>query len=210
MSIPPNHALSRAWYPLCLGRQVFSCIPAKTDNLRSHNKFLTTCSASSLILEVMKFLRYIITLVCLVAPFIATADEESIAKAKDAANPPIAADLQSLQGTWEGGEVGNQYQKIIITITGHALHFHRDTNFWFETTITLPTGTDPKQLHATIKGCPPSQADSIGKVARAIFKIEDGTLTLVPISDDPEGTPKSFADAEAKKLTRYELQKVKP
>jgi len=158
----------------------------------------------------MKLLRYIITLVCLVAPFIATAGEESTAKAKGAVNPPTATELKSLQGTWAGSEVGNQYQKITITITGDALHFHRDTNFWFETTITLPAGTAPKQLHATIKSCPPSQADSIGKVARAIFKIEDGTLTLVPISDDPEGTPKSFEDAEAKKLTRYELRKVKP
>ena len=47
--------------------------------------------------------------------------------------------------------------KITITITGNSFHFHRDTNFWFETTITLPAGTDPQQLHATIKDCPPSQ-----------------------------------------------------
>jgi hypothetical protein len=49
--------------------------------------------------------------------------------------------------------------------------------------ITLPAGKDPRQLHATIKGCPPSQASSIGQVVRAIFKIEDGTLTLATGSD---------------------------
>ena len=87
------------------------------------------------------------------------------------------------------------HQKITITITGNSLHFHRDTNFWFETTITLPAGTDPKQLHATIKGCPPSQADSIGQVVGAFFKIEDGTLTLATIGDDAEETPKSFEAA---------------
>ena len=48
--------------------------------------------------------------------------------------------------------------KITITITGNSLHFHRDTNFWFETTFTLPAGTDPKQLHATIKGCSPPES----------------------------------------------------
>ena len=101
------------------------------------------------------------------------------------------------------------HEKITITITGNAFHFHRDTNFWFETTITLPVVTDPKQLHATIKDCPPPQGDSIGKVVGAIFKIEDGTLTLAAyaMSDQP---PKSFEAAEEKGLTRYELRKVQP
>jgi uncharacterized protein (TIGR03067 family) len=155
----------------------------------------------------MKLLRHIITIVCIVASFIANAGEQLTAKAKGAADQPTAVELQLLQGTWEGVLVGdNAQQKITITITGNSLHFHRDTNFWFETTITLPAGKDPKQLHATIKGCPPSQADSIGQVVRAFFKIEDGTLTLATIGDDAEETPKSFEAAG----TRYELRKVQP
>ncbi len=103
--------------------------------------------------------------------------------------------------------VGDQAkQKITVTITGNSLHFHRDTNFWFETTITLPAGKDPKQLQATIKGGAPSQSDSIGEVVRAFFKIEDGTLTLATMGDDAEETPKSFETAG----TRYELLKVQP
>ncbi len=94
--------------------------------------------------------------------------------------------------------------KITITITGNALHFHRDTNFWFETTMTVPSGKDPKQLHATIKDCPKSQADSLGQVVVSIFKIEDGTLTLASGNGDGEA-PKSF---EATGLNRYELRKV--
>ena len=100
----------------------------------------------------------------------------------------------------------NAHQKITISITGNSLHFHRDTNFWFETTITLPAGKDPKQLHATIKGCPPSQGVSIGQVVRAFFKIEDGTLTLAAIGGAEE-TPKGF---EAAVENRYELRKVQP
>ena len=72
-----------------------------------------------------------------------------------------AAELQRLQGTWEGVKEGD---KITITITGNSFRFYRDTNFWFETTITLPAGTDPQQLRATIERCPPSQNSSIGKV----------------------------------------------
>ena len=153
----------------------------------------------------MKLLRHIIAIVCLVATFIANAGEQLTAKAKGAVNQPTAVELQLLQGTWEGVLVGDKArQKITITITGNSLHFHRDTNFWFETTITLPAGTDPKQLHATIKA--PPQVASIGQVVRAFFKIEDGTLTLATIGDDAEETPKGF-DAAG---TRYELRKVQP
>jgi len=159
----------------------------------------------------MKLFRHIIAIVCLVATFIANAGEQLTAKADGAVNQPAAVELQLLQGTWEGVLVGDEaHQKITITITGNSLHFHRDTNFWFETTITLPAGTDPKQLHATIKGCPPSQGVSIGQVVRAFFKIEDGTLTLVTIGDDAEETPKSFEATEDQGLTRYELRKVQP
>ena len=155
----------------------------------------------------MKQFRHIITIVCVMAPFIAHAGEQPTAKAEGAANQPTAAELQSLQGTWEGVQVGDKaQQKVPITITGHSLDFHRDTNFWFKTSMTLPAGKVPKQLHATIKGCPPSQDSSIGQVVRAIFKIEDGTLTLATIDDDAEETPQSFEAAEA----RYELRKVQP
>src|SRR5688572_8247395 len=163
--------------------------------------------SNRLTLDAMKLLRHIITIVCLVATFIANAGEQLTTKAKCVVNQPTNAELQLLQGTWEGVMVGQEKDgKITITLTGNSLHFHRDTNFWFDTTITLPAGKDPKQLHATIKGCPPSQADSIGKVVRAFFRIEDGTLTLATIGDDAEETPKGFEAAG----TRYELRKVQP
>jgi uncharacterized protein (TIGR03067 family) len=156
----------------------------------------------------MKLFRPIITIVCLVATFIANAGEQLTAQAKCVVNQPTNAELQLLQGTWEGVMVDAAHQKITITITGNSLHFHRDTNFWFETIITLPASKDPKQFHATIKGCPPSQADSmIGQVVRAFFKIEDGTLTLATMGDDAEETPKGF---EAAIGNRYELRKVQP
>ena len=133
------------------------------------------------------------------------------------ANPPTAAELQRLQGTWEGFALGQETpggpfvksaDTITITVTGNSFHFHRDTNFWFETTITLPAGTDPQQLHATIKGNAATQgSNAIGKVVVAIFKIEDGTLTLAARGDGSEETPISFED---EKVTRYELRKVQP
>lgn len=161
----------------------------------------------------MKLPRPIIALVCLVATFLAMAGEEPTAKTKGAVDQPTAAELQPLQGTWEGAAVGEgSHQRITVTITGNSLHFHRDKDFWFETTITLPAGTNPRQLHATIKGCPPSQASSIGQVVGAIFKVEEGILTLATGGDgsgEPP-TPKSFEAPEDKGLTRYELRKAQP
>lgn len=121
------------------------------------------------------------------------------------------SELQRLQGTWQGVVVGDQSDaKYTVTITGNSLHFHRDAKFWFATTITLPAGTDPRQLHATIRDAAPGQESSVGEVVVALYKIEDGKLTLAPMSGGDEGTPKSFEAAEEKGLTRYELRKVRP
>ena len=139
--------------------------------------------------------------------------------AQTAAEPgtptPIAAELKPLQGYWEGEGAGG---KCSITITGNSLHYRAGTNWW-KTTFTLPAGTDPQQLHATIKRCAPPPTrftpqcwwwDSIGKVVVAIFKMEDLSLTLAARGDGDEETPKSFEATEDKGLTRYELRKVQP
>lgn len=155
----------------------------------------------------MKLFRHSITLVFTLATCLANAGDQPATPGECTANQPTTVELQPLQGTWEGVMVGQEKDgKITITITGNSLHFHRDTNFWFATTITLPAGKDPKQLHATIKSCPPSQADSIGQIVRAFFKIEDETLTLATVGDEAEETPQGFEAAG----TRYELRKVQP
>src|SRR5580765_4351322 len=64
---------------------------------------------------------------------------------------PIAAELKPLQGDWEGEGAGG---KCSITITGDSLHYRVGTT-WYKTTFTLPAGTDPQQLHATIKDSSP-------------------------------------------------------
>ena len=109
-----------------------------------------------------------------------------------------AVELNRLQGYWEGEGAGG---KCSITITGNSLHYR--VGAWYKTTFTLPAGTDPQQLHATIKRC--SYPDSIGKVVIAIFKIEDETLTLAYLQTG--AAPKSFEDEEA---DRFKLLKFQP
>lgn len=104
---------------------------------------------------------------------------------------------------------GEKDGKITMTINGHSLHYHRDSNFWFETTFTLPAGTNPKQLHTTIKDC--ADGESIGKVVLAIYKIEDGTLTLGGIRspDGPPEPPITF-ESENTMSGHIKLRKVQP
>jgi uncharacterized protein (TIGR03067 family) len=188
-----------------LGRQAFPRAPYERT---IYNPF-TTCAASRLTLEAMKLLRHII-IVCLLATFSANAGEQLTANAKCAANQPTNAELQLLQGTWEGfslqretgdGPIVKGTNTITVTVTGDTLHFQRDTNFWFETAITLQAGTKPQQLHAKIK----RGSNSTGEVVVVIYKIEEGTLTLAT-DNGSEDALKVFEDAP----NRYELRKVQP
>lgn len=116
-----------------------------------------------------------------------------------ASDPPDASVLDRLQGSWEGeGPPG----ELSITITGNSLHYVTGTDSWFETTFTLPAGTEPQQLHATIKDSSPP-ASGIGDVVFAIMKIEDGTLRLA-VDDGSDSPPTSFVDASSV----YVLRKV--
>jgi hypothetical protein len=114
---------------------------------------------------------------------------------------PLAEELKPLQGHWEGEGAGG---KCSITIAGNSLYY-RNSAGWYKTTFTLPAGTDPQQLHATIKECSPASSNAIGTVVYAIFKIGDATLLLAE-DDMADKPPKTFAGASS----RHDLKKVQP
>lgn len=115
------------------------------------------------------------------------------------ARPEI--ELKRLQGYWEGDGAGG---KCSITIKDDSLFYRAGTNWW-KTTFTLPAGTNPQQLHATIKDSLPPSKDSIGTVVYAIIKIEGDTLTLA-LFDKPEEPLKTFEEA----TTKYVVKKTPP
>ena len=118
------------------------------------------------------------------------------------------AELRRLQGDWEGFQQGAT-NKLSIKITGNSLHFYGGTNFWFNTTFTLPAGTEPQQLRATINEAPPSDTNSIGQVVVAIFKIEDETLILAVKGEEPPDAFPSGLDTNSP-IARYDFKKVQP
>ena len=139
------------------------------------------------------------TVVSLLMPCLVLCLQAGCATRPRATSEPATSELQRLQGYWEGNGAAGPCS---ITITGNSLHFYARTDFWFETTFALPAGKDPQQLHATIKNSAPP-TNGIGEVVFAIYKIEDGTLTLAVEGNEP---PKTFAGASA----HYILKKVQP
>jgi hypothetical protein len=115
---------------------------------------------------------------------------------------PTAAETQPLQGSWEGVQRGHEPEgKYTMTVTGNSLHFQGPkTEDMYKATFTLPAGTFPQQLHATITDS--SNPDDIGLVVFAIFKVENGTLTLVRFGRNP---PLTF---EGNQDYHYDLKKV--
>lgn len=103
----------------------------------------------------------------------------------------MGPELELLQGTWVGIDVGDpSHQTITITITGSGLRFYRDKDFWFNTTITLTSDKDPRHLHATVNES--ANDDAKGQVVGAIYKIEDHTMTLASYANGNEDPPTTF------------------
>ena len=119
--------------------------------------------------------------------------------------------LLQLQGKWEGVEAGRDASgKCTLTISGNAIHFEGASKTeWYKATFTVELDTDPKQLHAIIKEC--SVPDVVGKSAHAIYKIENGTVTLVGHPPGAPAAPKSFeGDDTSRSFTFKKVKTAKP
>lgn len=119
----------------------------------------------------------------------------------------MAEDLRSLQGYWEGQGPGGECS---VTISGNSLNFRARPDFWYETTFTIPAGTDPRQLHATIIKDSSQKQRDIGKVVVSLFKIEDGMLTLGVIDDFEGPLASPVTDGWDRAIDQYYLKRVQP
>jgi uncharacterized protein (TIGR03067 family) len=130
------------------------------------------------------------------------------AEAATATTQPATAEVQRLQGTWEGVLVGQESAgRITITFNGNSLHYQGlRADQWYDATFTLPEGTRPRQIRATITGS--AQVKDIGTVIGAIFKIENRTLSLAGLEDD--GTPDDSAVFDGNPMFHYKFRKLEP
>jgi len=106
------------------------------------------------------------------------------------------ADSVAFQGAWKGHELGAEDRDpSSLVFSGTNLIFHdADTNEWYKATFTLRENTDPKQLIAVITDCPLSEY--VGKTANAIYRLDNGTLTITANEPGDPEMPKRFDDPD--------------
>jgi uncharacterized protein (TIGR03067 family) len=111
----------------------------------------------------------------------------------------------TLHGTWRGQEVGGKAQgSPSLTFEGTTLEFHgANPQEWYKGTFTLREGTTPKQLDAVVTECPFPKY--VGKTVHAIYKIEDGKLTLTGNEPGNPAVPASF-DAQGSRQIVFTLK----
>jgi uncharacterized protein (TIGR03067 family) len=102
------------------------------------------------------------------------------------------SDSVTLQGTWQGQEIGRPMEGTCrLVISGNALEFRgADTNEWYKGTFALREDTNPRQLIGKMTDCPADEY--IGKTVYAIYRIEAGTLTLTGNEPGNPEVPSSF------------------
>lgn len=122
-------------------------------------------------------------------------------------SPPLrpSSELSLLQGYWEGTGPGGECS---VTISGHSLIYRQRDDFWFDTTFTLPEGSEPRQLHATILRSP--EESTIGNVVVTLFELGDGTLNLGVIADFEEPPTEPVLASWDDATDRYSLRKAQP
>lgn len=111
-----------------------------------------------------------------------------------------------LEGTWEGTEMGREAKgKVTMIVSGNSIDFRgADKREWYKATFTLPSGTEPKQLHGVMTESP--LPEFVGKKAVSIYKVEDGTLTLAGRKPGNPEIPKEFQGEDTR---TFVLKKVK-
>lgn len=111
---------------------------------------------------------------------------------------PRKLEPTELQGTWRGQEAGAKGTCSLV-VSGARIEFHgANSNEWYKAEGSV-YDTTPRQLIAVVTDCPMPKYR--GTVGYAIYKIEDGTLTLTGNEPGALQAPDGFNALDARTLT---------
>jgi uncharacterized protein (TIGR03067 family) len=114
------------------------------------------------------------------------------------------SDLATLQGTWQGREIGGKTEGACsLVVSGNNGEYRgADTNEWNKGTFSLREDTNPRQIVFLSTAC--SYAPCIGQTVHAIYRIEAGTLKLT--ANEP-GNPDVPSGFDAPGARQFEFRK---
>jgi uncharacterized protein (TIGR03067 family) len=105
-------------------------------------------------------------------------------------------DSAVIQGNWEGKEDPAKPSESLV-LSGNTLEFHgSNPQEWYKGTFVLHEDANPKQMIITITDCPFPKY--VGKVANAIYRVENGTLTIAGNEPGKPNMPTGFDDQGAR------------
>jgi uncharacterized protein (TIGR03067 family) len=113
---------------------------------------------------------------------------------------PPKTNPTSLEGSWHGQNVTpGQQGQASLTFSGQNLEFHGvDANDWVKGTFTHKEDASPKQWIGIITDGP--TPEDVGKKVCAIYKIEDGTLTISGNAPGDPNFPAAFDAPDARQF----------
>lgn len=120
------------------------------------------------------------------------------------------SDLDRLQGHWQGRGPGGP---CTVIISGETLRYEQPTSgddeFWYDTTIALRDGTDPRQIAARIVDN--DSQDHLGTVVVILYELGDDaqTLNLGIVNSFEESPPSHIQGDWDRVIDFYELAKVR-
>jgi uncharacterized protein (TIGR03067 family) len=133
-----------------------------------------------------------LSIAALFAAGCSTPSASNPAAAASASSTPSKTLTTAFEGSWNGREVTpGRGGQVSLNVSGQNLEFHgADANDWLKGTFTLREDTNPKQWAGIITEC--ASPEYVGKKAYAIYKIEDGTLTIAGNEPGDSNIPSAF------------------
>jgi len=114
-----------------------------------------------------------------------------------------SSDLASLQGTWEGKEIGGKLSNCQIVVTGNTAEFRSsDTNEWLKANFSLREQTNPRQIVFVTTDC--AYPPHIGITRYGIYRFEKNLVRLTANEPGVVHSPAVFDEPGAR---QFELRK---
>lgn len=108
------------------------------------------------------------------------------------------SDAVALKGTWQAEADGKPAGSMMLA-DGNLEYHGADPKEWYKGTYTLREDTNPKQMTILINDCPFPQY--VGKTANAIYRIDNGVLTIAGNEPGNPAIPASFDAPGARQMT---------